>query len=256
MLGLVSYIARHQHTEAMRRDSSPLTRGVFVRVTTDRLVSEGVARGVGAFTLSRHRNDRARWIVRCDGGYFDLHESELEFVAAGLPPRGCVLPSLNGGWFAVEPFGDRARSSKEISGVPVLQLWGRLPSPEDFLGDISLVLPDGDATGFPVLWDRERQLKLVHFLDEPHRMTRVFPRRTRLGWPGDELQIDAEVTIDSDRGRHARTSAELDITTRNPMGDRREVSAHLIVPAQACKTASRALVDLFPSVSADDLDFV
>jgi hypothetical protein len=42
---------------------------------------------------------------------------------------------------------------------------------------------------------------------------------------------------------------------RNSIGDRRELSGRLIVPASTGKSASDWLVDVFPAVTGDDLDF-
>jgi hypothetical protein len=63
------------------------------------------------------------------------------------------------------------------------------------------------------------------------------------------------VSLDQDKG-FAKKSAELDITLRNPGGDRRTVSDRLIVPADTFDQVSRRLIDLFPAVSADDLDWI
>ena len=119
---------------------------------------------------------------------------------------------------------------------------------------MTLVAPD-DVTGFPVLWDRARQLQLMSFLDLADRMTFTFPQQYELDWPDSELQIAGVVTADRSRNSWARQAAEVRVTLRNPIGDRRTVSAELIIPAYACKTASEALVDLFPALTTDDMDW-
>ena len=45
------------------------------------------------------------------------------------------------------------------------------------------------------------------------------------------------------------------VTLRNPIGDLRHVSAHLLVPAYACQQVSDSLADMFPFVTTDDLHF-
>ena len=127
---------------------------------------------------------------------------------------------------------------------------GRNPEGGDFLGRLEFAAADG-AIGFPVLWDRERQLKLVYFLGHPAHMTHTFPQELKLNWPDPELEIEGVVTVDHDRlfGK----AAELDVTMCNR--NRHSVSARLVVPATACKQASEWLVDLFPAVTSDDLDF-
>jgi hypothetical protein len=203
--------------------------------------------------MYRHNDGGTVWRISAGGQYVDAQETEFEMVRRWLRPRGVVVPSLNGGWLTISPFAG-AREAMARLRRSALERWGRQPTPADFLGFIGLVVP-GTAVGFPVLWDRERQLKLMYFLGGPDSTTGGFPYTHQLDWPDPELQIDGVVTIDAERGLWSEKAAALDVTLRNPIGDHRHVSARLLVPAYTCQEASEALVDMFPSVSTDDLDF-
>jgi hypothetical protein len=96
-------------------------------------------------------------------------------------------------------------------------IWDVVPrtfQPGDFAGTLTLRTTD-DSYGFPVIWSREEQLKLVYFFELPDRMTYTFPQQLRLRMPDGHLEIEGEVTIDSSR-RRARKAAELKITLRSP----------------------------------------
>jgi hypothetical protein len=227
----------------------PVTRGLFVRLTTNRFLEQGSPAGSEGLTL--YRNDDGRWRVSSPGGYVDVDESEFQVVGAAVQSRGFVLPSLYGGWLAIHPLGARFLRALEETQAPAEERWGRRPEGGDFFGRLELATADR-AIGFPVLWDRERQLKLVYFVGEPDHMTHTFPRELKLDWPDQELEIEGVVTLDPDRGFHSK-AAELDVTLRRPNRDR--VSTRLVVPASDCKRFSEWLVDLFPAVSADDLDY-
>ena len=229
----------------------PLTRGVFVRFTTDRLRDEGVPEGAEGVTMFRHSDGETIWRISAEGQYVDADEADFDVVRPWLQARGVIVPSLNGGWFGIDP---SSHSAAELQGKSPLELWGHDRTSADFVGRIHLVAP-GDATGCPVLWDRERQLKPMYFIGSPDHVTGGFPWRLDLNWPDPELQIDGIVTIDPERRYLSRKAAPLHVTVQSPIGDQRSVSADLLVPAYACIAASHALVDLFPSVSADDLDF-
>jgi hypothetical protein len=224
---------------------------MFVRVRSDAFVPEKVQPGTTGLTL--FQADDGRWRLSCGGEYIDAEESDFEVIGSALGRRGVVVPSLNGGWLEVRP-EDRWIPESHVMR-DMVTVWGREPGDGDFLGWLRLVLA-GDVIGFPVLWDRERQLKLVYFLGSPDYMTWTFPREYKLDWPDPELQIEGLVTIDANRGSWAKKAAEVTVTFRNPGGDRRQVCADLIVPAYACKTASESLVDLFPAVTTDDLDWI
>ena len=228
---------------------SPVGRGVFVRLTTNRFSDQGVPVGTEGLTL--YRADDGRWRVSFAAAYVDLDESEFQVIGALLPERGIVLPSLNGGWLAIQPLSELAfLRSLERTRAPAEELWGRHPESSDFLGRLEFAVANG-AIAFPVLWDRERQLKLVYFLGSPDHVTHTFPQELKLNWPDPELEIEGVVTVDHDRlfGK----AAELDVTMRNR--NSHSVSARLVVPASACKQASEGLADLFPAVSSDDLDY-
>jgi hypothetical protein len=227
----------------------PVRRGMFVRLTTNRFSDQGMPAGSEGVTL--YRDDGDRWHVSFRDGYVDLGESEFEVIGTLLQSRGVVLPSLNGGWLSIQPLSELVfLRSLERTHAPVEELWGRYPDSSDFLGRLAFAAAEG-AVGFPVLWDRARQLKLVNFLGTPDHMTHTFPQVLKLNWPDPALEIGGVVTVDRDRT--LGKAAELDVTMRNRKGH--TVSARLLVPATACKQASESLVDLFPSVSSDDLDY-
>jgi hypothetical protein len=236
-----------------RTEASRVTRGLFVRLTTDRYASQGVPRGAKGLTI--YKTDAGLWTLDCGDRQIEADESDFEVTGSALEPRGVVLPSLNGGWLAIHPARASYLRILEEMGNPARELWGREPAEGDFFGHLQLATPDA-VVGFPILWDRDRQLKLVHFLGFPDSVTWRFPQESRLDWPGRELEANAVATVDAARGAYSAKSAELDVVVRNPIGDRREVSGRLIVPAYTCKTASDWLVDLFPAVTGDDLDFI
>jgi hypothetical protein len=62
-----------------------------------------------------------------------------------------------------------------------------------------------------------------------------------LDWPDSEFQADGLVTADEDRGLWSRKAAGVDVTLRNPMGDRRTVSEHLVIPAYVTSPPSGSL---------------
>ncbi|HEY7003677.1 MAG TPA: hypothetical protein VH281_05295 [Gaiellaceae bacterium] len=219
-------------------------------MTTDRFSADDVPPGSIGYTLVS--TAERLWRLSCEGNYVDAYENEFDVVGSALPPRGVVVPSLTGGWLDVHPYHQLAVTSPAFATA--ISRFGRQPGKEDFFGHLQLVTP-GDGTGFPVLWDRERQLKLVYFLDIADRITGGFPEEYRLDWPDSDLKIDGLVTVDESRGSWARKAAEVTVTLRNPFGDERTVSADFIVPAYTCDRASRGLVDLFPAVTTDDMDW-
>lgn len=75
---------------------SPVRRGMFVRLATNRFSDRGVPSGSKGLTL--YRDDDGRWRVSFRAAYVDLDESEFRVIGALLPERRVVLPSLNGGW--------------------------------------------------------------------------------------------------------------------------------------------------------------
>jgi hypothetical protein len=171
------------------------------------------------------------------------------------------LPSLDGGWLSVEPFQDwrrspvgRVKTLKGMMGMSEVERWGRQPAEADFFGILRLRTPDDDGAGFPDLWDRDRQLKLMYFIGFSHHVTGGFPKELHLDWPDPELEIDGLVTVDPHVG-FRKKHAQLEVTLRKPIGDRRTVTGRLVVPAWTCELVSKWLADLFPSVSADDLDW-
>jgi hypothetical protein len=107
-----------------------------------------------------------------------------------------------------------------------------------------------------VRWGREEQLSLVYFFDTIDRVTGGFPAAVQRRLPHGELEIDAQVTIDPERGSWARKAAEMTVTLRKQPGQREPLAftTTMVTPASDCEAASLALVDLFPSVTADDLD--
>lgn len=228
----------------------PLTRFARVRFTTDRLEAQGVV--VGTEGMAVYQTDAGVWKVSVGGGsddHVDARESDFEVVLGGTAPRGVVIPSVNGGWLTIRPVHSRPGELPE--------LWDVVPrtyEPGDFVG--FLTLSTGDSSyGFPVIWSREEQLKLVYFFEAPDRATHTFPQQLRLRMPDGHLEIEGEVTIDPSRGRYAEKAAELKITLRSPIQRRQpEFTGFLVVEAGIGKTASRWLVDLFPSLTPDDLD--
>lgn len=210
---------------------------------------------LGAEGLTLYRSDDRRWRLNCSGGYVDADESDFEVIAPALEPRAFVLPSLNGGWLALHPLHHCSLKNIDHTGVSAEERWGRIPEPDDFFGRLELAVAN-NVVGFPVLWDRDRQLKLIYFLEQPDRATSTFPQRFSLEWPDPELLINGVVTIDPGRFTYGDKVADLDVTLRNPIGDRAKASGHLVVPADICMRASKWLVDLFPAVTADDLDFI
>jgi hypothetical protein len=225
-------------------------RGMIVRITTDRFAANGVAQGAEAGTV--YQADDGLWRLSCKGRYIDADEADFEVIGSALGRRGVVLPSLNGGWLAFTPFDHRVLGSSYI--MEAAEAWGREPERDDFLGQFVMTLP-GDSIGYPVLWDRTRQLKLVYFFETPTRMTSSFPKEYTLDWPDPYLQIDGMVTFDASRSPW-RKAAEVTVTVSSPERDRRDVSANLVFPAETCAIASRWLVDLFPGVTTDDLDWI
>lgn len=127
-------------------------------------------------------------------------------------------------------------------------------NPGDFLGRVS-VRAGENATGFPVIWDREHQLALMYFFNIFDRITGGFPDHTKLKWDDTSIEMEGVVTLDPRRGPD-RTTVELRVTTHNPGGDLRECCTRLFVPTSTCDQFSRWLADLFPSVTADDRDWV
>jgi hypothetical protein len=226
-----------------------VTRGAIVRLTTDRLASEGAPAGSRGLTLGRHREHDDVWVVQAGRSYANLAETEFEVVDSALMPRGVTLPSLNGGWLTISPL-----VPDSDPGEWLLETLSRELKPGDFLGQVS-VYAGGNATGFPVIWDREHQLALMYFFNIFDRITGRFPYRTKLKWDDTSLEIEGVVTFDLKRG-FDRRSVELIVTTRNPGGDLRECCTRLIVPTGTCDQFSRWLTDLFPSVTEDDRDWV
>jgi hypothetical protein len=226
----------------------PLTRRALVRFTTDRLREQGVVAGTEGVTS--YRIGEGIWKVRVfgvSGDYVDARASDFEVVRGGTRPRGVVIRSLNGGWLTIAPVHSRSGQLPAI--------WDVVPrtfQPGDFAGMLTLSTTD-DSYGFPVIWSREEQLKLVYCFELPDRMTHTFPQQLRLRMPDGQLEIEGEVTIDA--SRHARKAAELKITLRSPTHRTRpEFSGVLVVDAGTASIASDWLVDLFPSVTPDDID--
>jgi hypothetical protein len=194
-----------------------------VRFTTDRLREQGVV--AGAEGVTSYRIGEGIWKVRVfgvSGDYVDARASDFEVIRGGTRPRGVVIPSINGGWLTITPVHSRPGQLPAIWDVP------RTFQPGDFAGMLTLSTTD-DSYGFPVIWSREEQLKLVYFFELPDR-------------------------IDSNR-RRARKAAELKITLRSPTHRTLpEFSGVLVVDAVTASIASDWLVDLFPSVTPDDID--
>lgn len=230
----------------------PLTRGARVRFTTDRLSERGVQRGSEGLII--YRDDTGLWRVSTGEGYVDAVETDFEVILGAPPPRGVMIPSLRGGWLTIDPAHGIIRDGK----LRVPSRWDAAAheyTPGDFVGSLSITVPLG-SYGLPIVWSRETQLDLVYFFDTPDRMTYVFPQGLHVRTPDGELEIDGSVTIDRERGSYATKAAELQITLRSPLKRRpKEFTAFMLVPAYTCATASRWLVDLFPSVNADDLDY-
>ena len=208
---------------------------------------------VGTEGMVYFQTDTGGWTVRYGDGsaYVEARESDFEVVLAGAAPRGVVIPSLNGGWLTITPAHTRPGELPERFEVA-----DRTYQRGDFAGFLTLHTHE-TGYGFPVIWSREEQLKLVHFFETPDRMTFRFPQELRLRLPDGRLEIEGQVTIDPSLGRYARKAAKLTITLRSPLArqpSQPEYTGYLVIEAGAAKTASRWLVDLFPSVTSNDLD--
>lgn len=170
-----------------------------------------------------------------------------------IRPRGVVIPSLAGGWLEFVP-SFRSANPGELRPS---RIFGGLASryePGHFVGFV--IATDGrESYGFPVIWGRETQLQLVYFFELPNRMTHVFPQDLHLHLAEGEVEIEGAVTIDSERGPFARQAAELQITLRSPVArEPQQFALRMVIPATVCARASESLADLFPAVTAADLD--
>jgi hypothetical protein len=69
----------------------PLTRGAWVRFTTDRLSDQGVEIGSGGMAVARAKEARF-WKVSTGGEYVDAFESDFVVIRDALEPRGVLSP--------------------------------------------------------------------------------------------------------------------------------------------------------------------
>ena len=169
-----------------------------------------------------------------------------------MRPHPVVVPSLAGGWLELTRFNQDPDEIKTFATIDAAEFFGRYPEEGDFCGGVTLHLPD-DAVGWPVLWDRETQLRCVYFFDTPDRVTGGFPFAHSFVSPDGVLAIDS--VVDRPPGWRAGASSVATLTVRVERARQRgSLSGELVLPTGTCKSVMWALVDLFPSATQDDID--